>query len=538
MASRFSVSRTPDEDWEKQPRRVRSSRRSRDFVERSEPLHIGIGNRSQPDRFEEIVAYSARDTIAFQQAVNRVLDDIDNQGSLLLIINGWRPWLEQLLASCIGSDDLRGLLWDRNKEVQDRDSFRFPERHIMQRDSESLWDSWSFVIDQLNIPETYWWSMGKDPPKILDLSEIEQFRFRLGVWTCAMGAYEPEESPASRDFPDESVTVTVVFIKGEIKSKVKGEVRSETFQPSDMYRKLFPRIYDEAFLGEMRDFEKGVNWIFTKLWNLLSDWDNIQLHFEERLEFAETNSEKSIGPPTIRTKNCHEELRRIYTLQQYLHFHQRSFEKLDKVREQRRIRDERFGNGYASPIPIPGATGPAAAKPTASSLKLDLKISAPRLRSAKVQSMDIEDAMEKLEQSGYEFDRLVDRFKNLTEYEFNMANARQAEDTQFLSIIATFFLPLSFLASIWGMTEFTGSPILYVYVAIPVLLISALVPLVLPGLIRGHHERSGKAKLKWPEVKKHDLTMIGDELPGQQRPSMKRERRVRRRRSSRQLSTY
>ncbi|KAF1987636.1 hypothetical protein K402DRAFT_42974 [Aulographum hederae CBS 113979] len=480
---RHSSSRRRD-DISMTSRKRRSRRRSLDLVEHKAPLSIRVGNRRAPGNFEEVMASSARDSTLFEDTVRRSIKD--NPGEpLLLIINGHRSWLSYLLGACIREKLLPDIV-ERNKEVQYTDAFRFPERMVEHGPTTV---PWSFICDQMNVPETYWWSFKMSPPPDADLFNIDEYRLRTGVWTCAEGAVLPQEShltDESDDYAAELIPITILFTKHNFIAE------------AHLTRFLFSRLYTDQFSMIMSDETEGICWLFHRLWHLLSDWENIEAQLEERLETAELNSRAREGPASIRTSAMHDELARIYNAQQYLRFHCRAFSKLlkykeaikEREREKKARRQHQHGVAYTE------------------SIELRISIAKPD------HTADMTDAIDDLEQAGYELDLLIDRFKNLTEYEFNMENAKQAEDTRFLSIVATLFLPLSFLASIWGMTEFTGSPMLYLYIAIPLLGVSVGFAWLFPTTMRKIKEVWFKEKMKRPKTQRERVRLLGNELPG------------------------
>ena len=121
----------------------------------------------------------------------------------------------------------------------------------------------------------------------------------------------------------------------------------------------------------------------------------------------------------------HKEVDRIYELNEYLRFHSRSFKKLVK-----------------------------------------LKPDVPKNEQDDPVWNQMSDSIDDLEQYGYYLDSLKERFNNLIELEFNIENATQcmcnpsrilysmdftnlypvADNSRFLSILGTLFLPVSFLA--------------------------------------------------------------------------------------------
>ena len=89
----------------------------------------------------------------------------------------------------------------------------------------------------------------------------------------------------------------------------------------------------------------------------------------------------------------------------------------------------------------------------------------------------------------------------------------QADNSRFLSTVAALFLPLSYLASIWGFTTITWPAIWYLWVAIPVLIVSVAGTFVFPVAVR----RVQKALYPIEDVRVHlkpsGFTMLGNELP-------------------------
>lgn len=76
----------------------------------------------------------------------------------LRTFNGYQPWLEQVISTCI--DDRYDELTDLNRALQFDDTVKFPERS----NKRSMQIPWSFLVDQINVPDVYWWTFGKDPP--------------------------------------------------------------------------------------------------------------------------------------------------------------------------------------------------------------------------------------------------------------------------------------------------------------------------------------------------------------------------------------
>lgn len=235
---------------------------------------------------------------------------------------------------------------------------------------------------------------------------------------------------------------------------------------------MFDYLYRDGDFDQPREDEEGICWLFSRLYWLLTDWQNIISEIVTRLNEAEANSHGRHLPVKTRTRLLHNEVDRLYELKEYLHFHTRAFKKLQKPRDDVPKREQKD--------PLWG---------------------------------DMDDAVEDLEQYDSTLDGLKERFNNLIELEFNIQSAVQSDYSQFLSIVATLFLPLSYLASIWGITTITWPAIWYLWAAIPVFIASCAFNVVFPWTVRQVQ------KLLYPveELKIHlkpsSFTMLGDELP-------------------------
>lgn len=93
---------------------------------------------------------------------------------------------------------------------------------------------------------------------------------------------------------------------------------------------------------------------------------------------------------------------------------------------------------------------------------------------------DMTDAIEDLEQFDNTLDGLKDRFNNLIELEFNITNTVQAENSAFLTGVASLFLPVSFLAAIFGMTTIEWPAINFLYAALPIFAVSVAFTAIYP----------------------------------------------------------
>ena len=178
----------------------------------------------------------------------------------------------------------------------------------------------------------------------------------------------------------------------------------------------------------------------------------------------------------------HKEVDRIYDLMSYLSFHSRSFKKLSKLKDD-----------VCKDLPKGEEKDPVWA--------------------------DVDDALEDLGQNKDELDALKDRFNNLIELEFNIANATESENSQFLSVIATLFLPVSYLASIWGITTISLTPLQYAYVAVPVFLASIFFTIFFTWAVVRVQKLYYKTRKERPNIQPAEFTMLGEEIPNTAAPT-------------------
>ena len=168
----------------------------------------------------------------------------------------------------------------------------------------------------------------------------------------------------------------------------------------------------------------------------------------------------------------HKEIDRLYELTEYLRFHSRSFKKLSK-----------------------------------------LKNSVPKDEQDDPIWDQIDDAIDDLDQYSYYLDSLKERFNNLIELEFNISNATQSDNSRFLSVIGALYLPVSFLASLWGITTVTWQITLYVYIAIPLFIISCCFVVATPYVVQWWQRRLYPLQKEHLILSKADFSLLGQELP-------------------------
>ena len=425
--------------------RRRHLHRRKSFSQGSAAITIRVGSRRNPRRFNEVQVTGPRDANRFARLVE---DQVraHPRDPLIIAVNGYQPWLEAIFASCIADywDDIS----DLDREVQFAHTMQFPEKASKR----GRFVPWTFIIDHMNVPQVYYWSIGMEPPQGEDweLPDIATFRFRIGVWQMGRGAC----------LIDRDVCVSVIFTHQD---RVCDHVVSEL---------MFGFLYKNEDISQPREDEEGICWLFVQLYWLLTDWQNIIHQVIERLDEAEKNSHGRNLPVKMRARMMHTEVDRIYEMKEYLSFHTRSFQKLQK-----------------------------------------LKTDVPQNEQEDPMWDDLDDAVDDLQHWDSAIDNLKERFNNLLDLEFNIQNAVQADNSAFLAVIATLFLPVSFLASLFGMTTVTWPVIWYVYVAVPVLIISAAFTAIFPWSVKRVQKLLYPAEMSRIRLTPNEFTMLGDELP-------------------------
>lgn len=163
----------------------------------------------------------------------------------------------------------------------------------------------------MNVPQVYYWSVGMTPPKWEERDPtIDSFRFRTGVWFCGRGAC----------VLDREVSVTIVFT---LPNAVSEHVVTEL---------MFDYLWRDEDFDQPREDEEGICWTFSRLYYLITDWQNILGEVLARLGEAEANSHGRHLPVKTRTRRMHMEVDRIYEMKKFLRFHMRAFSKLQKLK--------------------------------------------------------------------------------------------------------------------------------------------------------------------------------------------------------------
>lgn len=141
---------------------------------------------------------------------------------------------------------------------------------------------WSFIVDEMNVPEVYYWTFDKTPPEHGHMADsdyefllsaghplmypdaVDSYRFRIAVWTCGGGAFRLNDK----------LPVTIIFTQPAQSSEyiITGS--------------LFKHLYLDGEYNVPRRHEEGVCWIFLRMYWLLTDWQNIMREIERELEEA------------------------------------------------------------------------------------------------------------------------------------------------------------------------------------------------------------------------------------------------------------
>ncbi|KAK4569674.1 hypothetical protein LTR86_003439 [Recurvomyces mirabilis] len=425
--------------------RRRYVRRRKSWDIGNSAIYIRVGSRRSPRHFHEISVASPRDAPRFARLVNDQVRAFP-QDPIIISINGYQPWLEEILSACI--EDYWSDISDLDREVQYANTMQFPQKASKRGQGVP----WTFILDHLNVPQVYYWSVDMEPPYWDDegLPVIEHYRFRVGAWECGRGACRF----------DREVPVAIIFTRPDAVSE---HVVTEL---------MFDYFYKDGDFSQPREDEEGICWLFSRLYWLLTDWQNIISEIVIRLDEAEANSHGRSLPVKLRTRMMHKEVDRLYEFKEYLRFHNRSFKKLQKLKDDVPKREQKD--------PLWG---------------------------------DMDDAVEDLDQYDSTLDSLKERFNNLIQLEFNITSAVQSDNSAFLTIIATLFLPLSYMASVFGITTITWPPIWYLYAAIPVAIASAAFTFVFPWSVRQVQKRLYPIESLRIQLQPRNFTMLGDELP-------------------------
>ncbi|KXT00707.1 hypothetical protein AC578_8232 [Pseudocercospora eumusae] len=410
------------------------------------PVSIRVGHRHSAKNYSEIQVYSPRDAGRFARLIEEQVS-AHPKDPLIIAVNGYQEWLGDVLHSCL-EDNWQDIA-ELDRAVQYASTMQFPEKASKR----GPWVPWTFIIEHVNVPQVYYWSVDMEPPhwEQNGLPPMDALRFRTGVWFCGRGACTI----------DRRVSVTLVF------------TRPTPVSEHIVTQLLFDYLWRDDDFDQPREDEEGICWIFSRLYYLLTDWQNIIGEVLARLDEAEINSHGRALPVKIRTRRMHTEVDRMYEMKEYLHFHTRSFKKLQK-----------------------------------------LKDDVPMIKQKDPLWFEMDDAVEDLEQFDSTFDGLKERFNNLIELDFNITNVAQSDNSGFLSAVATLFLPMSFLTSLFGITTITWPVIWYVYAAIPIFIISTAFTVIFPWARKRVRIALNPIEERRPEPRPNQFALLGEEYSG------------------------
>ena len=149
---------------------------------------------------------------------------------------------------------------------------------------------------------------------------------------------------------------------------------------------------------------------------LLTDWDNVISELVMRLD---ENREARKHPIKTWARLMHSDLDHIYELQQFTHFQKVAFDKLQRL----------------------------------------LQTHVPQQELQDPLWNDLSNTMEGLRRYELTLDSIKERFNNQIGLEFEIQNALQSRNIQFLTIVDALILPVSLLASLFGMSTVAWPPI-------------------------------------------------------------------------------
>ena len=195
------------------------------------PIVIRVGDRRTTRRFREVEISSPQDGGRFA----RLIEDqvrAHPRDPLIISVNGYQSWLEEVLSICFQDDMEEIKLLAR--ETQFAGSMRFPEKASRR----GQFVPWTFVLDQMNVPQVYYWSVGLKPPanEKDGLPAIENFRFRIGVWQMGRGACRL----------DRDISVTIIFTRPTEVSELA------------VTKLMFDYLYKDEDFYQPREDEEGI----------------------------------------------------------------------------------------------------------------------------------------------------------------------------------------------------------------------------------------------------------------------------------------
>lgn len=104
------------------------------------PVILRVGSRRSPQKYHEIQAFSARDAGQFARIVS---DQVraHPKDPLVISINDFQPWLEDVIHSCIAN--CWSEISELDRAVQYGNTMQFPEKASKR----GKWVPWTFIVE-------------------------------------------------------------------------------------------------------------------------------------------------------------------------------------------------------------------------------------------------------------------------------------------------------------------------------------------------------------------------------------------------------
>ncbi|GAM89680.1 hypothetical protein ANO11243_077190 [Dothideomycetidae sp. 11243] len=405
-------------------------------------IKIRVGSRVSANSFELLCATSIRDSHRFERIV---IDSVkaNPEEPLVVTANGYEPFLEDTFASCIDFRQSSPAM--TNREVHFTDNVQLPQ----SADRRAAQVPWTFIVDQLNLPEVWHWTFGRHSPR----EEHASSR----AWVCDQGAYRF----------DARIPVVLLF------------TRSDHISEDIVNNLIFPHIFQAARIYDDPAADDAVCWVFYQLYNLLTDWQNIIGEVGRKLNQAELDSHVRDLPVKVRTRRLHKEVDRIYELHDFLQFHSRAFKKLAKFKTSEAT-VSKYGNTIWEVI---------------DDCLEDLEQYENYLDSTKERFNNLIELDFNIENAT--------QCERLTRYTMLVADIEAAANARFISILGALFLPVSFVA-----VNAAHSLLCDTITDVPLLLC-----LTIPAMISANEVKKHPTHLKRIQLRQQDFTMLGREAP-------------------------
>ena len=134
--------------------RRRHLHRRKSWTHGNGPIAIRVSSRRSPRNFHEVQVAGPRDAGRFARLVDDQIRAFPRD-PLIISVNGYQSWLGEVFNSCI--EDYWNDIQDLDRETQFAGTMQFPEKGS-KRTQDAV--PWTFIIDQMNVPQVYYWSVG------------------------------------------------------------------------------------------------------------------------------------------------------------------------------------------------------------------------------------------------------------------------------------------------------------------------------------------------------------------------------------------